>query len=188
MLAYVFWHRRKQEFSRGEYEDTLKQFHEVLNELHLEGFHGSLVARITGAPWLQPDSDAYEDWYLLDGSEVLDRLNEVAVQDARKGPHNEIALRATDFKGGLYQLKTGAHSSISGEFAIWHSKPAGTTYEAFYKNLSEYLTDESALWRRQMTLGPTSEFCLTSHSKVGVPASFHPILLSRQVICKSIID
>lgn len=186
MLAYVFWHRRKHEFSRDEYEDKLKQFHVTLNRSNLEGFNGSLVARITGATWLRSESDAYEDWYLMKGSEVLDRLNETAVNGVRKEPHDDIARLATDFKGGLYQLKTGVHSSITNEFALWLSKPFSTSYEAFYKNVAQYQTNGSVLWRRQMTLGPTPEFCLISPLRPVVPAELEPIPVSRQVIWKSI--
>ena len=179
MLAYVFWHRRKQA-SREEYEKRLTKFHETLASSQLWGFRGSVVARIVGAaPWFSSsdsEESCYEDWYLLEGSEVLDRLNEAAVTDSRKDPHDSIASLATDTHGGLYQLKTGgslassaSSSSVSASFAHWVSKPAGRSYEVFYADIAKYLQSErTGLWRRQMTLGPTPEFCIMAEKKMDV--------------------
>ena len=123
VIAYVFWHRRKEEVSQDVYESKISRFHRTLEDSHLLGFKGAAVARIDCAPWLNENSEAYEDWYLLDGSEVLDKLNDVAVTGGRRESHDEVAHLATDFRGGLYQLKMGPFAAVLGSYAMWLSKP-----------------------------------------------------------------
>lgn len=183
MLAYVFWHRMREDCSKDIYENKIIKFQSTLAESHLVGFKGSVVARIDSAPWLASHSEAYEDWYLLDGSEVLDKLNDVAVSGSRKGPHNDVAHLATDFHGGLYQLRTGSEYSVSSEFALWLSKPAGSDYESFYRYISQNTASEkSSLWRRQMVLGPTPEFCMIGTKMPDLPSQFSPVHIHREII------
>ncbi len=45
--------------------------------------------------------------------------------------------------------------------ARWLAKTRGTGYEEFYARLQPWLDAPGvSLWRRQMVLGPTTEFCL----------------------------
>jgi len=186
MLAYVLWHRRNQAAPRDVYEEKLTRFHQVLDESHLAGFRGAVVARIAEAPWFVENFETYEEWYVLDGSSVLDELNEIAVSGARKEPHDELARLANDFRAGLYQLKMGPFTTVSGNTATWLSKPAGTTYQSFYGSLSEPLTvSQGSLWRRQMVLGPTPQFCVTAPDGVDLSAHFSPIAMRRHIIWRS---
>jgi hypothetical protein len=129
LLAYTFWHRRNNEVSENSYEEKLIGYHASLEQSGLQGFLGSTVCKLSKVPWLPSDAEVYEDWYVLEGSEVIDKLNEVAVSGARKPGHDDIAKIAGDFRGGLYQLKIGPASNIRGKIAIWLSKPRGTTYK-----------------------------------------------------------
>ena len=88
MLAYVFWHWPRPGVDAQSYVDHLVSFHRTLNENRFAGFHGSRVFRIRGVSWLDTTGDAYEDWYLLDDSSALDRINEAAVSGACEAPHN----------------------------------------------------------------------------------------------------
>ena len=55
-------------------------------------------------------------------------------------------------------------------WATWVSKPRGTSYPEFYDELRPWPERlDTALWQRQLTLGPTSEFCLQSREKVELP-------------------
>jgi hypothetical protein len=185
MLAYVFWHRRKEEeVSREAYEERINRFHTAIRESHLNGFLGSVVARLSKAPWFNPpNSEGYEDWYILEGSEVLDRLNEIAVTDDRKYPHDDIAKYATDFRAGLYQLKSGTAESVSEPCAMWISKPRGTPYDSFYNDMDRHIPKERAsLWRRQMTLGPTTEFCIMANSNLAIPQIYNPVAIERKIV------
>ena len=187
VLAYVFWHRRRPEISRDAYEESLIGFQKALKDSHLAGFVGSVVSRIGEAPWMNTNTEAYEDWYLLSGSEVMDRLNEVAVSGERKEPHDRAAHAATDGHGGLYQLRSGENSVIDAPWATWFSKPAGTAYERLYQEISEYFDPVNAsLWRRQMVLAPSPEFCLRSHSKPSIPTSFAPIAVYHEILWRNV--
>ena len=46
--------------------------------------------------------------------------------------------------------------------AVWFGKPAGTSYAEFYDQLASAIP----LWRRQMVLGPTPEFCSIDDDEV----------------------
>jgi hypothetical protein len=186
LLAYTFWHRRNNEVSENSYEEKLIGYHASLEQSGLQGFLGSTVCKLSKVPWLPSDAEVYEDWYVLEGSEVIDKLNEVAVSGARKPGHDDIAKIAGDFRGGLYQLKIGPASNIRGKIAIWLSKPRGTTYESFYDTISEKLdAAKGSLWRRQMVLGPTSEFCITTSESLAVPEAFKPLVILREIVWQS---
>jgi hypothetical protein len=173
MLAYVFWHWPQADIDRGAYEDHLRQFQRTLAANKSDGFQKSVVFRISGASWMNTAEEVYEEWYLLDDSAALDRLNEAAVSGACEDPHNRVAREAADGIGGLYRLREGVEHLDEAKFAIWLSKPAGVSYKTFYADLG-LLTSQSgvALWGRQMTLGPTTEFCIHSPSTIHLPQGY----------------
>ena len=173
MLAYVFWHWPQSNVDSDSYVEHLTQFHQVLAANKPEGFQQSVVFRIRGANWLNTTDEAYEEWYLLDDSAAMDRLNEAAVSGVCEEPHNRVARAAADGIGGLYRLRAGGEDLAHAKFAVWLSKPAGVTYKDFYAAL-EPLTAQPgvALWGRQMTLGPTTEFCIHSTNPIELPPGF----------------
>lgn len=181
MLAYVFWHRPAPGILDDEYRGLLVAFHEALRSSAPEGFRRSWVMHTKGATWLGPERRGYEDWYLVDGSHVLDPLNEAAVSGVRKEPHDLVAQRATGGAAGLYRLHSG--SPLPSTRAVWLSKPAGMRYGEFYSRMEAWTTAEGvALWRRQMVLGPTSEFCLTSTSAITLPEESTPVVTTRTLV------
>lgn len=176
MLAYVFWHWPRPEIERGQYLDYLTAFHQTLAANKPSGFQRSVVFRIRGANWLNTDGEAYEEWYLLDDSAAMDPLNDAAVSGVCEEPHNRVAREAADGTAGLYRLRAGAGDLAQAKFAAWLSKPAGVTYKDFYAGLESVTSQQGvALWGRQMTLGPTTEFCIHSPTPVQLSASI-PVL------------
>jgi len=171
MLAYVFWHWPQPQIDRRSYVDHLGGFYETLAAHKPDGFQESVTFRIRDANWLKTDGEAYEEWYLLDDSAAMDRLNEAAVSGACEEPHNRVAREAADGVGGLYRLRAGEEQLAQARFSYWLSKPSGVSYREFYAAL-EPLTSQPrvALWGRQMTLGPTTEFCLHSTSPLDLPS------------------
>ena len=159
----------------------MMKFQNALSKSALAGFRGSVVSRIDNATWLPLGSESYEEWYLVDGSDILDPLNEVAVSNSRKEPHDDAAHMATDMRAGLYKLRLGEESSVDGRCITWLSKPKGTDYEQFYDQISKVMTNsESSLWRRQMVLGPTSEFCVITKDELSINTpEFNPVLVKR---------
>ena len=142
-------------------------FHRTLAANKAPGFQRSVVFSISGADWLKTDGEAFEEWYLLDDSAAMDPLNYAAVSGACEEPHNRVAREAADGTGGLYRLRAGAADLAQAKFATWLSKPPGVSYKDFYAALEPFTSHPGvALWGRQMTLGPTAEFCLHSQTPI----------------------
>lgn len=174
MLAYVFWHWPQSHVNLDDYTGHLIDFHQTLAANKPAGFQQSVVFRIRGASWLNTSDDAYEEWYLLDDSAAMDRLNDAAVSGVCEEPHNRVAREAADGIGGLYRLRAGQEELSETRCAIWLSKPAGVSYKDFYATLHSLTTQPGvALWGRQMTLGPTTEFCLHSSRQIELPSGYN---------------
>jgi hypothetical protein len=164
MLAYVFWHWPRFDVDLALYEANVRGFHKTLSANTPPGFHHSIVFSIKGADWLDTNSQVFEDWYLLDGSAAMDQLNLAAVSGACEQPHNVVARDAAGGTAGLYRLRRGTADLSKKRFAVWFSKPDGLSYKDFFDRFDEHLP-RVTLWQRQMTLGPTREFCLLSENK-----------------------
>jgi len=176
MLAYVFWHWPAPEVDRASYERSLASFHRILHEVKPLGFQRSTSWRARGMPWLRTDGPGYEDWYLVDGSAALDPLNDAAVSGARKGPHDEVARLSEVGAGGLYGLRAGSPDPDLVRFATWFSKPRATSYEGLDARLRPWVERTGVgLWRRQMVLGPTPEFCFRSPDRMELPEELSPL-------------
>lgn len=173
MLAYVFWHWPQTTVDEQSYAAHLESFHRALAANKPDGFHRSIVFRIEDANWLDTRGPAYEEWYLLDDSAAMDPLNDAAVSGACEAPHNLVAREAAGGTGGLYRLRSAAEVLNEARFAVWLAKPEGVQYRDFYDALSPLTSQPNvALWGRQMTLGPTAEFCLHSQKPIQLPAGY----------------
>jgi hypothetical protein len=173
MLAYVFWHWPQSSIDRGAYEDHVREFQQTLAVNKSSGFQQSVVFRIRGAGWLNTSDEAYEEWYLLDDSAAMDPLNDAAVSGACEEPHNRVARESADGTGGLYRLREGVENLAQAKFAIWLGKPAGVSYKTFYADLQSLTSQPGvALWGRQMTLGPATEFCIHSQTQIELPPGY----------------
>jgi hypothetical protein len=173
MLAYVFWHWPQRSVDTANYVAHLEAFHRTLAANSPPGFQRSVVFGIEDADWLRTRGPAYEEWYLIDGSAAMDPLNDAAVSGACEAPHNLVAREAADGTGGLYRLRAGPEVLSDARFAVWLSKPDGVTYRDFYDALASLTSQPNvALWGRQMTLGPTTEFCLHSQTPIQLPPGY----------------
>jgi len=183
MLAYVFWHWPRPEIDRRTYEEDLKAFHRTLHDHKSDGFNYSSVFHIDKPNWLNTNGAAYEEWYLLNDSAAMDKLNYAAVNGACEAPHNRVAYQAENGTGGLYRLRAGRVELTTSRMAGWLSKPPGTSYPEFYEQLGQLTShDDTALWGRQMTLGPTSEFCIHSISEPKLPEGYKANFVQMELI------
>jgi hypothetical protein len=166
LLAYVFWHRPTAAGTEG-YVSSLAGFQRALAAAGVPGFLGASVHAVPVLPWTE--APGFEDWYLVENSAALDPLDEAAVSGARQAAHDEAAARAAWGSAGLYRLRLGRHhASAPGSWAHWLSKPAGLSYADFFARLAPRVElTGAALWGRQMTLGPTPEFCLVAGAPVA---------------------
>jgi hypothetical protein len=173
VLAYVFSHRPAEGVDNGDYEESLRQFHQALASAAPTGFMTSTTFRI-GA--------GYADWYLVESSAALDVLNAAAVSGARTKAHDAPARMAADGVGKLLGLAAGEHSMAAG-FEVRFAKPKGMSYVDLYARLQTWTTaPRVSLWRRMMVLGPPPEFCLLSPSVVELPAEMQSEVLAREPI------
>lgn len=172
MLAYVFWHQT--EYSEDEYINSLIDFHKYFNEnIRVDGYLGSIVVKVNFVPW--SEGSAYEDWYLMESSKTLDLINDIVINDYKvKQLHDKVAKIARNGKGGLYKLINGSLDSPSYPYAYWISKPLGMSYDDFYKEINL-----KNLWRKQLAMGPFSEFCIFSKDPIYIHSKFSPIFQRR---------
>lgn len=100
---------------------------------------------------------------------ALPSLNDAAVSGPRLEPHNAVARLAEDGTAGLYGLKAGTPLTRPAH-AAWFGKPSGMSYAALFAILEPVVRSVTGgLWQRQMVLGPTPEFCLSSGAPVALP-------------------
>jgi hypothetical protein len=173
LLAYVFFHRPAPNAEMATYETALRRFHASLAVMAPTGFLGSSSYRIGGG---------YADWYLVESSAALDRINRAAVGDAAQSSHDAVAHMSADGAGKLFTLASGEPRAEPG-FETRFSKPKGTAYLDLYERLRTW-TDRAdvSLWRRMMVLGPPPEFCLVSRSELDLPAEMSPETLRREPV------
>lgn len=160
MLAYTFWHWKRPDVAQEVYEERQRAFHKALGAAPPRAFEGSSSFAISGAPWAADGGAAYEDWYLVRDSAALDTLNAAAISASRQAPHDAAAAVAAGGIAGLYRIRLGAVPSTPGA-GHWFAKPAGLSYAELDASLRPIVeARRGVLWCRQMTLGPTPEFCL----------------------------
>jgi hypothetical protein len=172
VLAYVFWHWRRDEVPASQYETLQRRFHRALAEAPPGGFLGSSSFAIERAPWAHAGSDAYEDWYRIRDSAAIDELEAGAISASRKLPHDAAAAAAAGGTAGLYTLRLG-DATPRPRFAMWFAKPPGLGYDALFDTMTSFVRDGAgALWVRKMVLGPTPEMCFHCHEDVALPGAF----------------
>lgn len=182
MLVYLFWHRPRPEVAAVTYETALNAFHRSLMQSRPQGFLGSFIVALDEIPWLAR-RPGYADWYLVEASADLDIINRAAVTGAREAPHNAVAQLAQDGIAGLYRVSRGRLRLLSDRIEeTWLSKPSTESYADFLARMEANVGEHGCLWQRQMTLGPTPEFCLQNFSAPpGLPASALMRLTGRKL-------
>jgi hypothetical protein len=163
VIAYAFWHSPAAGVPEEAYEAALAAFMGELSAAAVPGLRRCQSIRFEGLPWVAA-SPAYQDWYELDGTAVLDALEAGAVRAAMAAPHAAIARLAGIGSGGLFARRSDSErvprASIGGARIAWVDKPAGTTYSSFIAGLLTAVEPGGELWQRRLSLGPGREFCL----------------------------
>jgi hypothetical protein len=182
VLAYAFWHWKRSEVPREVYEARQCAFQEALAADPPVGFVGGSTVRLRGASWAAEGAVAYEDWYRIGDMAALGSLNEAAVTGSRRASHHAVAELAAGGIAGVYRLRLGT-ALPAPRFSRWFAKPAGMSYAALDEALTPVVAgDSAAFWCRQMTLGPTPEFCLQAPAPIDLPAELSGLDLALEPI------
>lgn len=159
MIAYIFWHAAPDGFSLETYEATLLKFGTSLANARISGVLGNASYAVSHTPWL--GQGGYEDWTLLDGSSVLDRLNDQATTGCMEESHHAIAqITKHGGLGALYRLVDGAPDLSNDSAIIWLSRPRGVKWREALASICGGARQSLTVWRRQMVLGPAKEFAI----------------------------
>jgi hypothetical protein len=179
MLAYVFWHRPFAHVDRRVYEAALMHFQHDLPRHHPPGFVSAASFRIGPVPWLT-DMPGYEDWYLVEGSWALDPLNAFAIAGAMQVPHDSAAVLMDEGHGGLYAHAGGEPSPAVDSTVHWLMRPRGSRWQAALDPVRAK-NPQVNIWRRQMVLGPASEFAVEApaDAAIDVPAGWQALRVKR---------
>ena len=181
VLAYVFWHARSPAIAVADYETRLEAFHGALRAGGPAGLGPTLTFALGAVPWLE-GGPGYEDWYLVEDFTALGTINAAAVSGAAKAPHDAAATAARAGVGGVMGLVAGPALPARPGWAAWLGKPAGVGYDAFHAELEAALGGEASAWRRQMVLGPSSEYCVLAESERELPGDRGPAWPLRTVV------
>jgi len=165
MLVYVFWHTPKPTIAEVNYEHDLLAFSRALSDLNCPGVRWINSFRISAVPWLD-DPSGYEDWAAIDGSHVLETLNEQAVSARIAALHAKVAQQMGMGYGGLYYHLWGNMDPRAAERAQWLSRPRGIEFRPVLEGMLETAGAPVSVWRRFMVLGPGLEFVILGNASL----------------------
>ncbi|MGA8664003.1 MAG: hypothetical protein WB809_02900 [Thermoplasmata archaeon] len=158
-LAYAFYHRPRAGVGRARYERTLLGFLDELARSPTPGFRGSAAFRLPRAPWaVHPERPLYVDWYVFSGFGDLGPVRDVAYRRPWVEFHRAIASLFGEGWGSIYAARGRVDPPIAPACVAWFDAPSGRG-AAVLRRWREEGPPAGALWRRQLALGPSPEYC-----------------------------
>jgi hypothetical protein len=158
-IAYVFYHRPARGVRRATYERALLSFHDQLARSPTPGFRGSAALRLPHVTWgAARRRPLYVDWYVLGGFGDLGPVRDVAYRPPWVESHRRIAGLFGDGEGGLFAARGTVDPPTAPDLAVWFSSPEGRGKSLLRRWWTEG-PPRGTLWRRQLAVGPSPEFC-----------------------------
>lgn len=182
-LAYVFWHQSRPDITPSMYETKLAAFHGSLASQELSGLVDVMSFRVNALPWSPRQGTVYEDWYVVTDFAALGTLNDAAVAGDSRESHDSVAQDYLKGAGGILKSIQGDLGLRDARLATWVEKPTGMSYQSFYEEVAKLAGDKKTnLWRRQLVLGPTPQFCIHSTVELHAPENFRPVSSRMELI------
>ncbi len=179
MLAYIFWHRPYGRVDQARYEAAIVRFQSDLKAAKPPGFVSAASFQIEPVAWLggQP---GYEDWYLLEGAWAIDPLNAFAISGHVQAPHDDVAALMEDGHGGLYAHAGGETVTAPQSTVHWLTRPRGIQWQPALDAVRAHCP-QANIWRRQMVLGPASEFAVEvpDETAIDIPSGWQSRRVQR---------
>src|SRR6266487_1898845 len=166
-LVYVFCHWPAPGVGLAARARRRQAFHDALAGA-VPGLLASASFQVEPTPWTA-GREPIEDWYAVADWTALGVVNHEAVRGPRAEPHRLAAATVSGATAGLFQVAAGTLDAFELPWTHWFAKPAGVAYDELYAGLEPVLAARSLLLRRQMNLGPTTEFCLVVADPVRLP-------------------
>jgi len=179
MLAYVFWHRPYPQTDQKRYEESVVRFQSELARHPSPGFIAASSFRIEPVPWLS-NLAGYEDWCLLEGSWAMDPLNAFAIAKPVQPAHDAAAAQMADGAGGIYAHVAGEPPATAQSTTYWLTRPRGIQWQPPLDAIRAQ-HPEASCWRRQMVLGPATEFAVMvpGDAEIEVPQGWQARRVKR---------
>src|SRR5262245_24780612 len=181
MLAYLFWHAASDASAAAEYEKKILRFGEALAKAKVPGVLGCASYAVGRTSWL--GEPGYEDWVWLEGTSVLETLNERAVSGAMEQPHRAVSqITKHGGFGALYYLVGGKHAIPGHSKILWLSRPRGIAWRDVMPGIVKSASAEVTVWRRLMVLGPATEFAVIGQAELSlaVPKGWNCVEVARR--------
>ena len=179
MLAYVFWHRPYAHVDPQRYQAATVRFQRDLEAAKPPGFVSAASFQIEPVAWLG-DLPGYEDWYLLEGAWAIDPLNAFAITGHVQGPHDHVAALMEEGHGGLYAHAGGETVTAAQSAVQWLTRPRGVQWQPALDAVRA-ACPHANIWRRQMVLGPASEFAVEvpDETAIDIPSGWQSRRVKR---------